>query len=141
MRVEFIHVSFGYDPGRTVLHDVGFVAEPGRMVALVGHTGGGKSTIINLVAKFYLPAGGEVRIDGREIRTLTSRSLHRQMGIVPQQNFLFSGTVLDNIRIGKPDTAEEAVRTAALRLGCLDVFDGLTAGRRGFPSENRLVSL
>ena len=79
---------------------------------MVGHTGSGKSSIVNLAAKFYLPTEGAVRIDGREIRTLTSHSLHRQMGIVSQQNFLFSGTLLDNIRIGRPDTTEEAVRAA-----------------------------
>jgi ATP-binding cassette subfamily B protein len=128
MRVEFSRVFFGYDPARLVLHDIDFVAEPGRMVALVGHTGSGKSSIVNLAAKFYLPTEGAVRIDGREIRTLTSHSLHRQMGIVSQQNFLFSGTLLDNIRIGRPDTTEEAVRAAARQLDCLDVFDGLPAG-------------
>ena len=101
-RVEFRGVSFGYDPARLVLHDINFTAEPGQTVALVGHTGSGKSSIINLVSKFYLPTAGEVLIDGREIRTVTSRSLHRQMGMVQQQNFLFSGTVLDNIRLSRP---------------------------------------
>jgi ATP-binding cassette subfamily B protein len=130
MRIEFQHVSFAYDPGRLVLHDVNFTAEPGRMVALVGHTGSGKSSIINLVAKFYLPTQGEVVIDGREIRTLTSHSLHRQMGLVQQQNFLFSGTVLDNIRLGRPEATEDDVRAAAGRLDCLDVFDELPRGVR-----------
>jgi ATP-binding cassette subfamily B protein len=125
VQIEFRHVSFGYDPARLVLHDVHFTAEPGRMIALVGHTGSGKSSIINLVAKFYLPTRGEVLIDGREIRALTSHSLHRQMGIVQQQNFLFSGTVLDNIRLGRPGAAEDDVRAAARRLDCLDLFDDL----------------
>jgi ATP-binding cassette subfamily B protein len=129
-RVEFRHVSFGYDPARPVLHDVHFTAEPGRMIALVGHTGSGKSSIINLVAKFYLPTRGEVLIDGREIRALTSHSLHRQMGIVQQQNFLFSGTVLDNIRLGRPGAAEDDVRAAARRLDCLDLFDDLPRSLR-----------
>ena len=128
MRIEFRDVSFGYDPGRLVLHDMNFTAEPGRMVALVGHTGSGKSSIINLVAKFYLPTRGEVLIDGREIRTLTSHSLHRQMGMVQQQNFLFSGTVLDNIRLSRPEATEDDVRAAAGRLDCLDVFDELPRG-------------
>ncbi|MGA2444450.1 MAG: ABC transporter ATP-binding protein [Opitutaceae bacterium] len=127
-RVEFRHVSFGYDPTRLVLHDVNFTAEPGRMIALVGHTGSGKSSIINLVAKFYLPTRGEVLIDGCEIRALTSHSLHRQMGIVQQQNFLFSGTVLDNIRLGRPGAAEDDVRAAMRRLDCLDLFDDLPRG-------------
>jgi len=128
LRVEFRHVSFGYDPGRLVLHDVNFIAEPGRMIALVGHTGSGKSSIINLVAKFYLPTQGEVLIDGREIRTLTSGSLHRQMGLVQQQNFLFTGTVLDNICLGRPGATEDEVRAAAQRLDCLDLFDDLPLG-------------
>jgi ATP-binding cassette subfamily B protein len=128
MRVEFRHVFFGYDSARLVLHDVHFSAEPGRMIALAGHTGSGKSSIVNLAAKFYLPTRGEVFIDGREIHTLTSHSLHRQMGIVPQQNFLFSGTVLDNIRLGRPEATEDEVRGAARRLDCLDLFDGLPRG-------------
>ena len=130
MRVEFRHVHFGYDPNRLVLHDVDFVAEPGRMVALVGHTGSGKSSIVNLVAKFYLPTRGEVRIDGREIRTLTGGSLHRQMGLVQQQNFLFSGTVLDNIRLGRPEATEAEVRAATQRLDCADLLENLPQGLR-----------
>jgi ATP-binding cassette subfamily B protein len=130
MRVEFRHVSFGYDPARPVLHDVTFTAEPGRTIALVGHTGSGKSSIINLVAKFYLPTAGEVRVDGREIRGITGGSLHRQMGIVQQQNFLFSGTVLDNIRLARPEATEADVRAAAARLDCLDILDALPAGLR-----------
>ncbi|MFA5057236.1 MAG: ABC transporter ATP-binding protein [Opitutaceae bacterium] len=128
LRVEFRHVSFGYDPARCVLHDVDFAAGPGRMIALVGHTGSGKSSIINLVTKFYLPTQGGLLLDGHEIRTLTSRSLHRQTGLVQQQNFLFSGTVLDNIRLGRPEATEDDVRAAARRLDCLDIFDGLPRG-------------
>ncbi len=130
LRVEFRRVSFGYDPGRPVLHEVDFAAEPGRMTALVGHTGSGKSSIVNLVTKFYLPTAGEVLIDNREIRTLTSRSLHRQMGLVSQQNFLFSGTVLENIRLGRPEASEDDVRAVARRLECLDVFEELPRGLR-----------
>jgi ATP-binding cassette subfamily B protein len=127
-RVELRDVSFGYDPSRLVLHGVSFTAEPGQTVALVGHTGSGKSSIINLVSKFYLPTKGEVLVDGREIRGITSRSLHRQMGMVQQQNFLFSGSVLDNIRLGRPESTEEDVRRAADRLGCLAMVDELDAG-------------
>ena len=128
VRVEFKNVSFGYDSSRLVLHDVNFTAEPGQNIALVGHTGSGKSSIINLVAKFYLPTSGELRLDGREIRTLTSRSLHRQMGMVQQQNFVFSGTVLDNIRLGRPEASEAEARDAAARLGCLDILEALPKG-------------
>ena len=127
-KVEFRNVSFGYDPGRLVLHDVSFTAEPGRMVALVGHTGSGKSSIINLVSKFYLPTAGELLIDGHEVRTLTSHSLHRQMGMVQQQNFLFAGTVLDNIRFSRPGATDDEVCAAARQLDCIDLLEALPNG-------------
>ncbi len=127
-RVEFRNVSFGYDPARPVLRDVSFTAEPGQMVALVGHTGSGKSTIINLVAKFHLPVCGEIFVDGCEIRTITSRSLHRQAGLVLQQNFLFTGTIIDNIRFGRPGASDGEVRDSARKLGCLDMFEALPRG-------------
>jgi ABC-type multidrug transport system fused ATPase/permease subunit len=129
-RVEFRQVSFGYDPARLVLHEVSFTAEPGQTVALVGHTGSGKSSIVSLVAKFYLPTRGEITVDGQEIRRLTSRSLHRQMGMVQQQNVLFSGTVLDNIRLSRPEATDEDIRAAAAGLDCLDIFESLPAGLR-----------
>jgi ATP-binding cassette subfamily B protein len=129
-RVEFRGVSFGYHPERPVLHDINFTAEPGQTIALVGHTGSGKSSIINLVAKFYLPGQGGVFVDGREIRTITSHSLHRQMGMVQQQNFLFSGTVLDNIRLSKPEASEAEVRAAAQQLDCIDILEALPHGLR-----------
>ncbi|MBW7894363.1 MAG: ABC transporter ATP-binding protein [Opitutaceae bacterium] len=128
MRVEFRHLTFGYDPAQPVLHGINFTAAPGQTVALVGHTGSGKSSIINLVAKFYLPTAGELLIDGREIRTLTSRSLHRQMGMVQQQNFLFAGTVLDNIRLSRPEATDEDIREAARKLDCLDLLEALPQG-------------
>ena len=128
VRVDFRDVVFGYDPARPVVHGVNFTAEPGQAVALVGHTGSGKSTLINLAAKFYLPTAGEVRIDGREIRTLTSHSLHRQMGLVQQQNFLFSGTVADNIRLGRPEASDAEVVDALRRLDCLDLIEALPGG-------------
>jgi ATP-binding cassette subfamily B protein len=110
------------------LHDVSFTAEPGMTVALVGHTGSGKSSIINLVSKFYLPAAGEIRIDGREIRTLSGQSLHRQMGIVLQQNFLFTGSILENIRLGRPEASDEEVLRAVRSLECMDVIAELPQG-------------
>jgi ATP-binding cassette subfamily B protein len=127
-RVEFRNVSFGYQPDRFILNDICFTVEPGQSVALVGHTGSGKSSIINLVAKFYLPNTGELLIDHREIRQVTGLSLHRQMGMVQQQNFLFSGTVLDNIRMSRPEAAPEEVRRAAELLGCWDMIEGLPHG-------------
>jgi ATP-binding cassette, subfamily B, bacterial len=127
-RVEFRDVSFAYDPGRPVLHNVSFAAEPGQTIALVGHTGSGKSSIVNLVAKFYLPTAGEVLVDGREIRTLTSASLHAQTGTVQQQNHLFSGTVLENIRFARPQASDAEVRAAARELDCLDILEALPQG-------------
>lgn len=128
LRVEFRGVVFGYDPARPVVRDLNFVAEPGQAVALVGHTGSGKSTIVSLAAKFYLPTLGEVLLDGREIRTLTSHSLHRQMGLVQQQNFLFSGTVAQNIRLGKPEATDAEAIDALRRLDCFDLIASLPGG-------------
>jgi ABC-type multidrug transport system fused ATPase/permease subunit len=127
-RVEFRHVFFGYDPARLVLHDVTFAAEPGQSIALVGHTGSGKSSIMNLVSKFYLPTRGDVLIDDREVRLISSRSLHRQMGMVQQQNFLFTGTVLENIRLSRPGASEDEVRAAVARLDWLDILEALPRG-------------
>ena len=108
-------VCFSVLQSRLVLHEISFTAEPGQTVALVGHTGSGKSSIINLIAKFYLPTSGRLLIDGHEIRDLQTDSLHRQLGIVLQHNFLFSGTVLDNIRIGRPSATDQEVAAAARR--------------------------
>jgi len=127
-RIEFRGVSFGYDPGRLVLHGISFVAEPGRTVALVGHTGGGKTSIVNLIAKFYLRTEGEVLIDGHEILGLSSRSIRRQLGLVLQTNFLFTGSVMDNIRFSRPEAADAEVAEAARRLDCLDLLEGLPEG-------------
>jgi ATP-binding cassette subfamily B protein len=127
-RVEFERLSFGYDPDRNVLHDISFVAEPGQTVALVGHTGSGKTSMISLIARFYLPTQGRVLIDGYDTRSIAADSLHYQMGIVLQHNFLFTGTVLDNIRVGRPAARDEDVLAAVERLGCLDLFEGLREG-------------
>ncbi len=127
-RVEIRHLNFGYDPQRLVLRDVNFIAEPGETIALVGQTGSGKSTITSLIAKFYLPSSGQVLIDGRDIQRITSASLHRQIGMVLQQNFLFTGTVMENIRLGRPDATDAEVVASAERLGCLDLIMALPCG-------------
>jgi len=126
--VEFQNVSFEYVTDRPALHEVSFVAQPGQTIALVGHTGSGKSSMINLIAKFYLPNQGAVLIDGHETRDITGESLHRQMGIVSQQNFLFTGTVMDNIRVGRPVASDEEVVDVVRRLDFLDVIGSLPAG-------------
>jgi ATP-binding cassette subfamily B protein len=126
--VEFRHVSFEYVPARPVLHNITFRLLPGQMVAMVGHTGCGKSTIINLAAKFYQPTSGQILIDGHPLAEVASESLHRRMGVVLQENFLFTGTVADNIRLGKPDATDEQVIDAARRLDCLDIIESLPEG-------------
>lgn len=127
-RVEFRNVSFAYEPGKPVLHNISFVAEPGQTVALVGATGSGKTSIINLIAKFYLPTEGELRLDGTDIHRISSEAIHRQMGIVLQQNFLFTGTIMDNIRVGRPDARDLEVLQAAERLDCLSLIESLPQG-------------
>jgi ATP-binding cassette subfamily B protein len=127
-RVEFRRVTFGYGDAPPALREVSFLAEPGQTVALVGPTGSGKSTILSLIAKFHLPRSGELLIDGRDIRSVTGDGLRRQMGTVLQNNFLFSGTVIDNIRIGRPSASDEEIRDAADRLGVRDLIDDLPQG-------------
>src|SRR4029450_4986091 len=107
--VKFENVPFGYNPDRPVLHDLNFDAFPGQMVALVGATGSGKSSIISLIARFYQPQHGRILVDGHDIRHVTGQSLNRQTGLVLQVNYLFSGTVMDNIRYGKSTATEEQV--------------------------------
>lgn len=128
-RVEFRGVHFSYDPEKPVLHDISFVAEPGTTVALVGHTGSGKTSIINLISKYYLCQEGEVLIDGRNLVTVTGESLHKQMGIVTQQNFLFTGTLLENLRLGNPEATAEQALEAAERLGCREELETLGLNR------------
>ncbi len=127
-RVEFRDVTFGYAPDRPVLHGMRLVAEPGQTIALVGATGSGKSSIINLIARFYVAQQGHVLIDGCDVRSIRAGSLRRRMGMVLQQNFLFSGTVMDNIRFARPDARDEEVIAAARSLDCLAVIEALPDG-------------
>jgi ABC-type multidrug transport system fused ATPase/permease subunit len=120
-RVELDDVSFHYDPEIQVLHDVNMVAEPGETVALVGPTGAGKTSIANLVARFYDVTEGALKVDGFDVREVTRDSLHRQMGLVPQDPFLFAGTVCDNISFGRPEATMEEI-VAAAELANADAF-------------------
>jgi ATP-binding cassette subfamily B protein len=126
--VELRNVSFAYEPPKTVLNEISFKVDPGQTLALVGHTGSGKTSIINLLTKFYLPQEGQILIDGHDLNDITSESLHRQMGIVLQQNFLFTGSVLENIRLGKPSAGDEEVVQALHKLGCADLLENLPEG-------------
>ncbi|MEI6712657.1 MAG: ABC transporter ATP-binding protein [Verrucomicrobiota bacterium] len=128
VHAEFRDISFAYEKDRPVLRNIHFVAEPGATIALVGHTGSGKTTITNLITKMYLPTGGELFVDGIEIRKLRSESLHQQMGVVHQQSFLFEGTVLDNIRFARPDATEEEARQVTEKLGFRDLIEQLPQG-------------
>ncbi|MGH3064620.1 MAG: ABC transporter ATP-binding protein, partial [Gaiellaceae bacterium] len=112
-RVRFEHVSFGYDLERPVLRDVDLELEPGRTVALIGHTGSGKTTLATLVPRFYDPAAGRVTVDGLDVREAKLISLRRQIGIVAQDPFLFSDTVRENIAFGRPDASLDEVEEAA----------------------------
>lgn len=111
--VDFEHVSFSYDGEHKVLDDVSFHIKPGETIALVGATGAGKTTIVNLISRFYDVQDGIVRIDGQDVKTVSIESLRKQMGIMTQDQFLFSGTIKENIRYGKLDATDEEIEAAA----------------------------
>ncbi len=129
--ISFEDVSFAYEPdGRhgNQLEGVSFRVAPGETVALVGHTGAGKTSIVNLIARFYEAQGGVVRVDGRDIRSISVSALHRQMGMVLQESFLFAGSVLDNLRFVRPALTEEQATRGFADLGCVEVLRGLSQG-------------
>ncbi|MHB8928236.1 MAG: ABC transporter ATP-binding protein [Bacillota bacterium] len=118
--VRYEDVTFGYDPGRPVLRDVSLVCHPGENIALVGPTGAGKSTVVNLLARFYDPDEGRVVVDGHDLRSVTMASLRSQLGVVLQDTFIFSGTVRDNIRYGRLDATDDEVVEAAKTVNAHD---------------------
>jgi len=131
-RVSFEEVRFGYGTGPEVLHGVDLDVAPGTTVALVGHTGAGKSTIAKLIARFYDPRAGRITIDGHDLREVTQESLRRQLGIVPQEGFLFAGTVRENIAFGRPDAPEVEIVAAAQAVGA---HEFITALENGYETE------
>ncbi|MGI8748975.1 MAG: ABC transporter ATP-binding protein [Thermoleophilaceae bacterium] len=144
--IRFEHVDFTYgraageaqpgeEPGehrtdtdRLVLHDIDLQVPPGQTVALVGSTGAGKSTLAKLVARFHDPTAGRITIDGHDLRDVTEHSLRSQLGIVPQEGFLFSGTIADNIGFGRPDATHDQVEEAARAVGAHEFISRLAAG-------------
>jgi ATP-binding cassette subfamily B protein len=127
-RITLEDVSFGYDPANPVLHGVSLQIEPGETYSLVGATGAGKSTIAKLVTRFYDPTAGRVLIDGHDLRHVTIASLRRQLGVVPQEPFLFNGTLRDNIVFARPDATDGEVREAASVVGLDDLIARLPDG-------------
>ncbi len=126
--IEFRNVTFKYKPGKPVLRNISFHIKPKETVALVGPTGAGKSTIIKLICRFYEPKSGQILIDGYDIRKVKMKSLRRQIGIVPQETFLFSGTIMDNIRYGRIDASDEEVIAAAKIVGAHEFIERLPKG-------------
>ena len=127
-RVELAHVSFRYATGEMVLKDISVAADKGDTVALVGRSGAGKTSLINLIPRFYDPTEGTVRIDGKDLRTVTQSSLRRNIAIVLQETFLFNGTVNENVRYGKLEATDEQVREACVAAYADEFIKDLTEG-------------
>ncbi len=130
--VVYDHVSFSYDDKVKVLDDVSFTIKPGETIALVGPTGAGKTTIVNLISRFYEVTEGAVRIDGQDVREVTLESLRRQMGVMTQDNFLFSGTIRENIRYGRLDATDEEIEAAA---GAVNAHEFIMKLEKGYDTE------
>ncbi|MDX5475979.1 MAG: ATP-binding cassette domain-containing protein, partial [Bacillaceae bacterium] len=126
--VVFEDVEFSYDSTRKALNSISLKMEAGTTVALVGHTGSGKTTIANLISRFYDATGGVVKIDGHNIRDVSVKSLRSQISVVLQDTFIFSGTIMDNIRFGRPDATDEEVKVAAEAVGADQFISKLKNG-------------
>jgi subfamily B ATP-binding cassette protein MsbA len=126
--MRFENVSFAYDPRAPVLSHLSFEAHPGQVIAFVGPTGAGKTTVINLLHRFYDPTEGRITVDGRDVRQVTVESWYRQLALVPQETILFGGTILDNIRYGNPEADEAAVMEAGKAAHAHEFITGLPDG-------------
>lgn len=149
-RITFDHVHFSYREGEPVLQDFSLDIQTGHKVAIVGHTGAGKSSLVRLITRFYEFQGGDIRVDGQSLRSLDLQHYRRQVGVVPQIPFLFSDTVANNIRYGRPDAPDAAVEQAAMQIGggewVRDLSQGLEThvGERGSSlslGQRQLVAL
>ncbi len=129
-RIVFDQVSFAYHSGETVLRDLDFTVAPGEVIALVGPSGAGKTTLVNLLPRFYDPTAGRILLDGQELRAVTLASLRSQVGIVPQETILFSGSIYDNILYGRLDATEAEVTEAARAANALEFITRLPEGLR-----------
>jgi len=134
-RIEIKDMFFSYNDRQTVLANFNLTIEAGETVAIVGHTGAGKTSLARLVARFYEYQGGQLLIDGRDIRTFDLHDYHRQLGIVPQVPFLFSGTVADNIRYARPEATDEEVASVAAHIGSGDWLEALPEGLQTLVGE------
>lgn len=135
-KVEIKDLSFSYVEGKPVLKNVNITALPGQTIAIVGPTGSGKTTIINLLTKFYDIEEGDILIDGYDIKTLTKQSMRKQVSIVLQDTYLFSGTIIENIRLAKPDATDEEIKEVARLADCEDFILKLENGYDTVLSEN-----
>jgi ATP-binding cassette subfamily B multidrug efflux pump len=126
--IRFHHINFGYEPGKDVLHDINLAIKPGETVAIVGQTGSGKSSLVNLAARFYEVERGEVTVDGYNVQSVTQSSLRKQIGIVPQTPVLFSGTIEENIRYGKTGASRDEIIEVARTVGAHNFIKRLEHG-------------
>ncbi|GEK92108.1 ABC transporter ATP-binding protein [Alkalibacterium kapii] len=127
-RVAFHNVNFGYNEEKQVLKNIDFAAEPGQTIALVGHTGSGKSSIMNLLFRFYDPQSGEITIDGQETKAYSRQSVRQGMGVVLQDPFLFTGTIYSNITMDNPSISKETARQALIEVGGQDLIERFEKG-------------
>lgn len=138
-KIEFDHVTFWYEADQPVLKDVTVTIEPNERVALVGYTGAGKTTFISLLSRFYDPQEGRILVDGHDIRDVTLKSLRNQMGVVLQDNYLFSGTVMDNIRYGRLDATDAEVIEVAKKIGAHEFIENMDQGYQTEVKERGVV--
>jgi ABC-type multidrug transport system fused ATPase/permease subunit len=137
--VRFEEVTFAYEPGKPVLHDLSLEAAPGQIVALVGHTGSGKTTTVNLIPRFYDPDGGRITLDGHDLRDVTLTSLRDHIAVVVQETFLFGATIKDNIRYGRLDATDEEIEAAAKQAHAHEFITQLADGYDSWAGDSGVL--